>query len=209
MITASLSACDCLSHLRVSSPGLIHAYCIARTVSGCGFPHMFEEKDNARELQEYALPCQHLSPEIRFLRNLAWKYACRGMGCRNVEWFFFCTCNLCAQEVIQAGLPGGTIQLLEWASKEESPQLWLRLPYTQSLTVALQSFWWREFQISDFGWTIDQGEEVKDVQYDGEDHDDNFDALKRHMQQLSEDYARVVEEPSRGKRIEALCENAA
>lgn len=50
---------------------------------------------------------------------------------------------------------------------------------------------------------------MKDVQYDGEDHDDNFDALKRHMQQLSEDYARVVEEPSRGKRIEALCENAA
>ena len=49
---------------------------------------------------------------------------------------------------------------------------------------------------------------MKDVQYDGEDHDDNFDALKRHMQQLSEDYARVVEEPSRGKRIEALRENA-
>ena len=36
---------------------------------------------------------------------------------------------------------------------------------------------------------------MKDVQYDGEDFDDNFDALKRHMQQLSEDYARVVEEP--------------
>lgn len=35
---------------------------------------------------------------------------------------------------------------------------------------------------------------MKDVQYEGDDHDDNFDALKRHMQQLSEDYARVVEE---------------
>ena len=93
-------------------------YCIARTVSGCGCLHVFEKKDNARELQEYALPCQHLSPEIRFLRNLAWKYA----WVAEIGMFFLvCTCNLFAQEFIQAGLQGGTIQLCLNASQKKSP----------------------------------------------------------------------------------------
>jgi hypothetical protein len=139
MITASLSACDCLSHLRVSSPGLIHAYCIARTVSGCGFPHMFEEKDNARELQEYALPCQHLSPEIRFLRNLAWKYACRGMGCRNVEWFFFALAICVRKKLFRLACRVGLFNCLNEPQKKSphsfgwdylTPSHWL-LPYNR------------------------------------------------------------------------------
>ena len=34
---------------------------------------------------------------------------------------------------------------------------------------------------------------MKQLQYEGEDQDD-FDALKRHMEQLSQDYALVLED---------------
>lgn len=40
---------------------------------------------------------------------------------------------------------------------------------------------------------------MKQLQYEGEDQDD-FDALKRHMEQLSQDYALVLEDRIEGLR---------